>query len=230
MGIQKNLFEQRKQLIEKREKIYEHYILNKINTINESNIKDVKRIENISKEANDKILLSINEDFINEKNEIIRETVENNYNRKKFNKLIKKEKYINKNIKYYTNRINAIENVIKKHKNIENNYVSYYCKNIIDYYLYNNIKENKERRITLGWMFIQISVLEEKYSNITKKLAGYTNNFEDVKKIREYEKIKRKLNLEKINNQMLLTNALCNNIKALKLKADEIVDNGFFGL
>ena len=75
------------------------------------------------------------EDFYKEKTDLIRKIIEKNYDKKRFKQFINKEKYLEKNLNYYTKRISIIEDAIKKYNNIENYYVSYYCDNMVKKYM-----------------------------------------------------------------------------------------------
>lgn len=170
----------------------------------------------------------INKDFIDEKNNIINETLEISYNHKKYKKIVNKDKYINK-IKKHIYIIDSIKDYVKRTYNINNDYSLYYCKfQAIE--LINIYKNKKEIYKILKHLIHKLSILELKYSDILKVLYSETKNYDELKNIRKYEKIYRKSLFEQQEQMMNITNAVSKNIKTLKYNCDKTIDNGFFGL
>lgn len=198
---------------------YKNYIRDKIKDYNNQKLND-SDINEIS--------YLIKEDYNEEKNNIVDETIELFYNHKKYKMFINKDKYINK-IKKYLYIIDSIKNYLKRTYNINNDYSLYYCKyqasELIDTY-----KNKKEIYIILKFLIFKLSILEQKYSDISKVLYSETDNYDELKNIRAYEKFYRKTQFQQQEQIIKTTNAMSKNVKTLKYNCDKIVDNGFFGL
>ena len=196
---------------------YKNYVIEKIKGLNILDERDINKILNL-----------INEDFNREKNNIIDETIELFYKHKKYKKFVNKDKYINK-IKKYLYIIDNIKNYLKRTYNINNDYSLYYCKyqasQLIDIY-----KNKKEIYKILKYLIHKLSILEQKYSDISKVLYSEIDKYEELKNIRTYESFYRKSQFEQQDQIMNVTNAMSKNIKTLKYNCNKIKDNGFFGL
>lgn len=205
----------------------------KINKIKQDNYKKyieekTKNFEVLNKDNINKILVSIDEDYNNEKNIIIDKAIEFFYNQNKPKIFLNKKKYKDK-IKKHLYIIEQIKNYLKRTNKINNNYTLYYCKHqsleLIDIY-----KKKKEIYKVLKYLIFRLSTLEQKYSNITKELYTRIKNYEELYNIRRYEQLHIKSSFEQQNKITNITNEVSKNIKRLKYNCDKIINNGFFGL
>lgn len=204
-----------------RDKWNNDYILGKLKNIRNSN-----EIENITSKEIALILKLMNEDYKKEKENIIQKALEQNYESKKFKVFINKDNYINKQKGFILYLLKNMKSYFAKKYYINNDYSLAYCKSyaqlIVEPY------KNEKNYVTLKYIIVRLSILEEKYSNRLKSLYSLTNNYEKLKNIRKFESIDRNYRFQQQEQLTNTLNSMKKNIKILKYNCDKTIDNGFF--
>ena len=195
-----------------RQELNNKYILTKLDIIRNDNIN--KSSSNITHNEEKLIMSMIKEDYIKERDNLILNYLEKEYESKKLKFFIDKSKYINKKKDIILNKINDIKNYLSRSLNIKNDFSLAYSKPFFNILISSNN--------SISYLIIVLSSLEKRYIDKLKCLYKLSNNYDEINNIRLYEGIER--NYTNMEHTFLAkkTNIIGNNIKILRHNSNNI--------